>query len=461
MIRVVGTVLLVLAASNAANAQTAEVEQSNWRYDEDWSVLRDAPAGVQEPGWQPAKYVPLNADGEIYTSFGLEARARYEGFRGNLWGSGDAPDDGYLWLRAMPHMDLHVGPLRAFVQPILSTARGVGGSAGPTDTSGVDMLQSFADVRLPLGEHTALTLRGGRALTPLGSERLVGIRYGPNVPQAFDGIWLKLDHGAVHAELFSAKPVAPEPGDFDDHTSDTKRLRGIYATTRLSDALSIDVYWMEYRNTSARFAQGAGRENRDTFGLRAFGGANDWAWNWEAMLQRGYFGDARIRAWSLATETSYRIAESPLTPRLRLRANFVSGDDDPDDDRLGTFNPMFPKGKYFGELSTVGPYNIVNIHPSIDFDLGRGFTLDVAGGAYWRASRRDGVYSVPGQLIRDDGASDARFIGTQAEAVVGWQVDKALSMSASLSVFKPGAFIRETGPARTIHMVGAETRYRF
>jgi len=122
---------------------------------------------------------------------------------------------------------------------------------------------------------------------------------------------------------------------------------------------------------------------------------------------------------------------------------------------------MFPKGKYFGELSPIGPYNIANIHPSIDLELGHGVTLDIAGIAYWRASRHDGIYDVPGQIIREGDAGKARFIGTQAETMIGWQADETLSFTASYSLFRPGPFIRQSGPARTIHMVGAEAMYRF
>jgi hypothetical protein len=121
---------------------------------------------------------------------------------------------------------------------------------------------------------------------------------------------------------------------------------------------------------------------------------------------------------------------------------------------------MFPKGKYFGELSPIGPYNIANIHPSIDFDLGGGVSIDLAAIAYWRASRRDGVYDVPGQLLRSVDAR-ARFIGMQTEAVFGWQVSEALSAGFSASLFLPGDFIRQTGPAHAIGMVGSEVMLRF
>ena len=81
--------------------------------------------------------------------------------------------------------------------------------------------------------------------------------------------------------------------------------------------------------------------------------------------------------------------------------------------------------------------------------------------AYWRASLADGVYDIPGRLIRAPGTSRARFIGKEIEATVAWQATRELSFSASLSAFAPGTFIRETGPARTITMLGLESDFRF
>jgi hypothetical protein len=52
-----------------------------------------------------------------------------------------------------------------------------------------------------------------------------------------------------------------------------------------------------------------------------------------------------------------------LSPDVTVRFNVVSGDRNPRDNHLGTFNALFPKGKYFGELSPVGPTNIVSLNP--------------------------------------------------------------------------------------------------
>jgi len=437
---------LLLAGTTA---YAAPGQRTNVRYDEDWS------ANADKPGIEGLKYLKLDDAGDAHATFGIELRARYEGFDNPLWGS--ERDDGYLWLRAMPYVDLHAGPVRAFVQPIAGYTRGLSGQKGPADETGLDMLQAFADLRLGTAETGTLTVRGGRSLIALGSERLVGLRYGPNIPQAFDGVRVTASRGRLRLDGFHVRPVQVGLGDFDDRTSDTRRLDGVYATVALGGEANADVYWLGYRNHTARFGNVSGAEARDTFGLRLFGKRGRFSWNWETMIQRGSFAGRRIRAWSQATETAISFRHM----RLRLRANIASGDRDPQDGTLGTFNALFPKGRYFGELTPIGPRNIINVHPSIDVNLGHNVTVELSGAAFWRETAGDGIYDVPGQLIRAAGGSSARHIGNQAEVVASWQITPLLACSASLSLFTPGQFLRDTGAAKTIGMAGVETAFKF
>ncbi|WP_423828204.1 alginate export family protein [Sphingomonas oleivorans] len=454
----------LLCAPSAVRAQAGEAWKpptlTTERYNEDWSTLAD-PANSRGRWTERFKYIPLDADETAYLTTGVEVRLRQESYDDNLWGSAEAPDDGYLWTRALPYADLHVGKARAFVQPIIAYAAGVRPSAGPIDQTRVDLLQGFADIEADLGSGATLRLRAGRELIGLGSERLVGTRYGPNVPLAFDGGRAILHRGRATLNLFYVRPVEAQAGSFDDRTSDRRALWGGYATYGLGTAQGFDLYYLGYRNDRANFDQGQGRELRHTLGLRAFGTKQDWHWNLEGVYQFGRFAGAPIRAWSVATEVGRQFADAPFAPDVTVRMNIVSGDHDPADGHLQTFNALFPKGKYFGELSPVGPYNIVNIHPGVALDLGRGVELGLVGIFYWRESRGDGVYDVPGQLLRSGRGSTARFIGKQAEASLSWQASPELELSGSVSLFAPGAFIRDTGPARTIRMLGLEANYRF
>lgn len=432
----------------AAPALADEPARTNVRYDEDWSA-HDA----------GAKNLSLDGDGQVRLTLGLEARARQESFANPLWG--DASDDGYLWLRVLPLADLHAGPARVFVQPIMGYARGVNGGNGPADQTGIDLQQGFADLNLKLGSRVRLTLRGGRELVALGSERLVGTRYGPNIPQAFDGGRVIANAGPVRLDLMDLRAVEVGQGDFDDHGSGRRRLRAVYATVNPMQGLGFDIYWIGYRNRQARFGAVVGPERRDTFGLRLFGKRGDLAWNWETMVQRGTFAGQPIRAWSQATETSISFPKTKLSPRLRLRANYASGDGGPDDHKLGTFNALFPKGRYFGELTPIGPRNIINLHPGIDFNVGQAISVELSAAAFWRASLGDGVYDVPGQQIRPTGASRARFVGSQLELGISWQAARTFALSGSLGRFGAGRFLQETGRGDPVYMSGVEATYKF
>lgn len=122
---------------------------------------------------------------------------------------------------------------------------------------------------------------------------------------------------------------------------------------------------------------------------------------------------------------------------------------------------MFPRGKYFAAQSPVGPRNLIHVQPSVTVHPGKGLAVSFTGVAYWRASPRDGIYNIPGALVRSGKGSAARFIGKQLELAAAWQATPELNLSASISAFDPGRFIRETGPARTMKVAGAMANFRF
>ncbi|TDR85234.1 alginate export family protein [Enterovirga rhinocerotis] len=465
--RILVTAMLVIPAAWHARAEPAAPARppafTNWRYGEDYGYLRDPAHRTGDP-WEALKFVPLDGTGTIYASFGADLRLRYEGYRDNSWGRGPKPDDRYVWSRIMPYADLHLGPnVRLFGQLIGAFADRSRLTNGPVDETGVDLLQGFAQLRLP-GDGATWTLQGGRQLVAYGSERLIGLRFGPNVPQAFDGGIARLEAGDWRVDGFFLRPVENNLHGFDDRTDGGRRAAGLYATLALptiGPRSGLDLYYIGYHRALARFDQGAGTEDRHTLGTRFFGRSGGWSWDHEAFLQFGTFGRSEILAWSVATSTRYTFADLPLAPFLELKANAISGDRNPDDRRLGTFNAMFPRGKYFGEIGLIGPSNLLNLHPAIGIDLGSGWSLSAAAVFYWRESLGDGIYGNPGNLLRSAGTSRARYIGTQAEAVLGWQPTRNLSVSAAYAVLEPGRFIVETGPSKTVHFVGTDMQLRF
>ena len=455
----------LIAAPAASQAQVStDIERAPTltieRYQEDWSYLAD-PARRTGRWTEPFKHIPLSTDGSIYLTTGLEARARFEGYENSFWGS--APDDGYVWRRLMPYADLHVGALRVFSQPILSSIADADHPLAPVDTTGADMLQGFVEGEVRVADGASLKASAGRKLVSRGAGRFIDTRYGPNVLQAFDGVDATLTGETAQVTALHLQPVDTKPDDFDDSRSHQKKVWGLYATRWLKadKATGFDVYYLGFRDREAVFDQGAGRQLIHTFGGRIFGDAGDWRWNLEGALQRGSFAGGRVAAWGVGGEVGRRFRDTPLRPELALTVDVVSGDDDPDDSTLGTLNPLFPRGKYFASQSPVGPRNLIHVQPSVTVHPRKDVAVSLRGAAYWRQSTQDGVYAIPGTLVRSGRDSDARFIGKQLDFAVAWQATAELNLSASFGMFAPGSFVQDTGPARTIEMTSAMATFRF
>lgn len=442
--------------TDAQRAPTLTIE----RYPEDWSRLAD-PAERTGHWTERFKYIPLSESGSTYLTTGVEIRSRYEGYEDEQWGA--APDNDYVWHRVMPYADLHVGAVRLFSQPIISGISGNDVPNTPVDTTGADMLQAFAEVEMDVAQGVTLRASAGRKLVSLGAGRLIDKRYGPNVPLAFDGLDASLTGASRQVRVMFMRPVDSRPGDMDDRASRQEVFWGVYATQWLTASKSggFDLYYLALRDRNAVFDQGAGREVVHSLGGRIFGDTGDWRWNVEGVVQRGSFAGGRVEAWGVGGEIARRFRRVPLAPELAVTLDIISGDGDPDDNRLGTFNPLFPRGKYFAAQSPVGPRNLIHLQPSFTVHPSEAFAVSLTGIAYWRESTGDGLYNIPGFLVRSGRDSDARFIGKQGELAVAWQTTPELNLSASVSLFAPGAFIRDTGPARTIHVAGAAANFRF
>ncbi|MEH2539260.1 MULTISPECIES: alginate export family protein [unclassified Bradyrhizobium] len=436
---------------------------TNTRYDENYQYLANPAARTGAP-WEAFKYVPLDATGTNFVTFGGDLRQRFESYTNNLWGSGPKPNETYGWTRIMPYADLHLGPnFRAFGQLIGAWSNRDPLTRGPIDATGVDLMQGFAQLRVPADSAT-FTVQAGRQLVAYGSERLIGLRFGPNVPQPFDGGIVRAEAGNWRVDGFYFKPALINPGNFDDRPDDGREIWSLYATRLLPELgkhTGFDAYYIGYHRDSARFDQGTGAETRHTLGSRFFGQHGPWSWDDELFLQLGTFGTDRILAWSVATSTRYTFKDTVLTPYVELKANVISGDANRNDHTLGTFNALFPKGKYFGEIGLIGPYNLINLHPTVGVSLGSGWELHASAVFYWRESLGDGIYGTPGNLLRSAGTSEARYIGTQFETVLSWQATRNTSMAVSYSLFEPGRFIQETGPAKLVHFFGTEIQFRF
>ncbi|PHN57861.1 hypothetical protein AO268_01740 [Pseudomonas sp. ICMP 8385] len=458
------SLISLLLASFVTQAQDARPAFAKTRYSEDWSFLRD-PA-QRADALDGLKYIALNTDGSHWLSLGGEVRWHYD-YTGNpAWGGDPQDPRGVLLQRYLLHGDLSLGKrLRLFGQLYSALESGRAGATTPIDENRLDLQQAFADITLNDGCDCAPVLRVGRQEMAYGSSRLIDVREGPNVRRTFEGARLLIQAGAWRADVIATRPVRAQIGNFDDRIDRDQALWGLYAShpasTQLPLGSALDIYYLGYRRQSARFDQGIADEQRHTLGARLWGASLGWDWNWELIAQGGRFGKGRIAAWSLSADTGYTWSTARGQPRFGLSVNAASGDKDPDDNDLQSFNALFPRGNYFSELALLGPRNFVNLHPSLSFQPTGSVTMTADVDFFWRLQTQDGVYTPGSGLLRSAQGSDARFVGTELSFNTRWDINRRLSLTAIYSRFFPGRFIRETGPASDIDYVEFTLQAKF
>lgn len=455
--RALGVHTAWIGLSLALATETAMAQFRPLRFDDDFKAQHEACAEDRRAGcW---KSLPVGAHARL--SFGGDLRWRYEYAENPRYGL--VPQDawGVLMQRHSAFANLSLGEhWRGFAQLASSRANGRAGGPSPVDENRLDPTNLFVEWRSAMEGQDGVGVRAGIQELQFGSGRGIDAREGPNVRRSFDAVRVHVSSGAWRVDAFAAAPRLSRPGSFDDARSQTQALRGVYAT-RNGGATSWDVYVLHFEDTASRYVQGVSHERRWSLGARAFGGRHGWDWNWESLAQGGRFGDDDIRAWSLATDTGYTFDDVVGRPRLALLVAVASGDRDPDDDRLGTLNPLYPRGNYFGDEATLGPRNFFNIHPALALQVGPRVRMSASLDFFWRYSTRDGVYSPNGMLISPVGDSRARYVATIASVGATWAPAPGWSSSAVVAYARPGAFLRETGADDALSLISLTVQYRF
>jgi hypothetical protein len=274
-----------------------------------------------------------------------------------------------------------------------------------------------------------------------GTARLVSVRESANFRRAFDGLRATWTSEERRIDAFFMRPVMPEGGAFDDRSSPAQQFWGLYATWAAAGIaeLEFDAYYLGLERADAGFSLGAARELRHTVGVRVFGARNGWDWNVESAMQGGSFGGSDIRAWTVSIDFGYEFAGTTLPLRIGLKADAASGDRDPDDHKLGTFNPLFPKLSYFSEANLATPANLLDLQPNLRLTLADSLHVHASWNGLWKHEPVDAFYAPPLRPVDGTAPSTSREIGWQGSLLMEWHVMEQLELAATYVQFEPHA----------------------
>lgn len=345
------------------------------------------------------------------------------------------------------YTDLHIGKsLRLFAQVNSALETGSKYGPSPVDEDQLAVQNLFADYSILKEPTHKLAVRVGRQEINYGSGRLISVREGTTVRQYFTGakIMYATPQFSLDAFVLSADEI--NFGVFDNRSSHQANLWGAYSNLNSQKGGNLDFYYLGIRRDQAKFEEGVEKEVRHTVATRFWKSGGGFIYNIEAAYQFGKFGKGNINAWTTAIEFGYTFEDTKYKPSLNLRNDYISGDKKARDGKLQTFNPLYPKGGYFGFNPLIGPANLIDLHPYLTLTMTDKFSVQADVIFNWRYSLNDGIYRPGGNFNTAGSLSDHRFIGTTYLLSADYEFNHHLSFSCGGQYFRIGDFIKDIVP---------------
>jgi hypothetical protein len=441
-------------------AQTPNNPISILRYNDNFSAVKNE---TNKTGFNKLKHIALGKHANI--SFGGELREQYQYFD-NL-NFGDIPPTfkqssaGQLWHRIMGHSNIEIGKkVRIFTQ-LNSTFRFLNPNpiTPEIDENQLSLHQAFIDYNV----NKNWQVRVGRQEIGYGNNRLVTFREGPNTRLTFNGAIIKYKNAKRKIDILAITPVVSMQKVFDD-VSFKEYVFGVYGTENfIPKKLMIDYYALGFLSDNRKYNYAAGKENRQSFGVRFFSQNSKLNYELETTYQTGKFANQNISAYGLSADVNYKI-EKTKNVVVGIGANYFTGDKNKAVNQLNTYNLLFSKPSY-GLSAPLGSSNLINVNPYVKLTPIK--KLSLLAGVYLlqRQSNQDGTYSPNMTQVRPTPAivfaSTKKSIGTQYALEVNYDLNKHVSFALDGAYFNAGNYVAETGKGKNITYVAFKGAFKF
>ncbi|MBL7748392.1 MAG: alginate export family protein, partial [Chitinophagaceae bacterium] len=331
------------------------------RFEESYEFLSDT--SVKKTKLDALKSIRVGKDN--YLSIGGEINQTFEYVSSPF---ATQKEDAYWLSRVMLHANLTIKKnIRLFGELANGVINGRNGGARTIDKDELYVLNLFAEWR-----KKNIVVRIGRQELSYGGENLISVRNGTNVRYTFDGARLIWTKNYLTIDGFVTSYVNTKPGVFDNPVISIKDniVWGIHISRKKKIALpELSMYYMGYKDPQAFYNQYKGKEYRHSVGIRYNKPNGNFNYTFAAVYQTGKADTLKVNAFQIAIIGTYGIKKTPL--KIGVNTYLSSGDKNPDDKTISSFNPYFPQQASFrGAMATrVFPMNVAFLGPRLDINL--------------------------------------------------------------------------------------------
>ncbi len=333
-----------------------------------------------------------------------------------------------------------------------------------------------------------LTLRAGRQVLSYGDERVIGAFDWNNIGRTFDAVKLRWEEKMWWLDAFVSSVVVPERGSYNQsdlfNGNETEReqiFSGLYFNTVALGPQSIDLYALHLHEN---LPLAKGDTNFATFGVRIVSKPGAFApemsasdgkmvadgksmadsksapppmkkkpvgldYSFEGAFQTGKVRGLDLTAWAVHGALGYTF-DIPWLPRVALGYSYGSGDGDPLDGDIETFQNLFPTNhKFYGQMDVFSWQNIHDLELNFRVQPVKKVSIRADYHAFFLASTDDAWYRANGVATVRPITAAARnadnYAGSEIDVLATWAVNKYVSVDAGYSHFFAGSYLGDTG----------------
>ncbi len=346
------------------------------------------------------------------------------------------------------------------------------GALGAEGDDAFDLRQAYVEFsdfsQFPLG------VKVGRQILSYGDERLIGAFDWNNFGRTFDAVKVRYQTPLWSVDLFSGTPVVISRDEFNQsdlfngteldrdlvfsgiHFSTDAAPWGTYeAYTYLLDQES-GVVTNTQGSLGAKVFTGSKLDRSDfvTVGMRVKGDPkklHGFEFDAEANYQAGTVRGLDLNAFAAHFGAGYNF-NAPWKPRLWLDYAYASGDSNPADGEIGTFQNLFPTNhKFYGLMDLTSMQNMHHLSTSFRVAPTKSVTVQIDYHAFFAASTDDVWYRANGlsavRPLSPAARSASNYEGSEVDLVATWNVNKNFQLQGGYAHFFAGEYLSDTGPS--------------
>jgi len=428
------------------------------------------------------------ADGRVI--FDFQGRARWE-IRENNFDFDDGirslTDDNWMLLRfrlgmaIKPTNWLTIYAQAQDAREWLSDRPDIPNQMGAEGDDTFDLRQGYIELGNPA--ESPWSMRIGRQVMAYGSQRLIGPGEWNNFSRTFDAVKVVYKQEKWSLDAFASSVVTIDRGQYNQsdlfNGNETERQQvfsGLYFSTTAIGPQTTDVYVLQLHEEQA-----STETNFLTLGFRILSKPGAFApveeaphdgksiadgksapppppvkrpigldYELEANFQTGEVQNLDLTSFAVHAGIGYTFDHSTL-PRIALDYSYASGDENPFDGNIETFQNLFPSNHPpYGLMDVFAWQNMHDLGVIATVNPVKSVGLRAEYHAFWLADTNDGWYRSPTTIVRPltpAARSASNYAGSELDFVVSWKARKELTFEVGYCHFFAGAYLEDTGAA--------------